>query len=249
MAEPAKEMVEAATNAVEYCIATIYRAYGWRREQFERIARAALAATLSQVQPTDVDVLNVNDGSPISEAQKRRYAPADRAEIVEQWFKVHHEYHEAVDAYNRRLELVEAERERENWTINAHQEYAALNTAQSEAFRASETLYWAIRCFSPEAGEKLCPDGRPCFGFCESDGYCPAATPLPTPARGWQGLVRELLDHIDDPSDWPILVKARAMLAASPILEAGKITTEQLDALQFSKVVHQRPAGKKEEGK
>lgn len=37
---------------------------------------------------TAVDMLNVNDGSPISEAQKRRYAPADRAEIVEECAKV-----------------------------------------------------------------------------------------------------------------------------------------------------------------
>lgn len=65
------------------------------------------------------------------------------------WFKAHHEYHEASDAYNRRLELVKAERKRDNWTMNAHQEYAALNTAQSAALRADETLYRAMLAASP----------------------------------------------------------------------------------------------------
>jgi hypothetical protein len=70
---------------------------------------------------------------------------SQRDDAVDAWFGAHDEYHQASDTYNTRLELVRAERERGNWTMNCHQEYAALSTAQKAALAADETLYAALK--------------------------------------------------------------------------------------------------------
>lgn len=64
---------------------------------------------------------------------------------VEDWFKLHDAYHKASDAYNARLAVVRAERERDNWSMNVHAEYRALHDAQSVALQASEALYQYLR--------------------------------------------------------------------------------------------------------
>lgn len=63
---------------------------------------------------------------------------------VAEWFKAHDAYHKASELYNQRLELVRAERERGNWTMNVNAEYTALNQAQSAALQADRELYVAL---------------------------------------------------------------------------------------------------------
>lgn len=71
--------------------------------------------------------------------------PPDLNEAFRAWFNAHDTYHKASDAYNQRLALVRAERERDNWTMTTHNEYHKLNAAQSAALAADETLYQAMR--------------------------------------------------------------------------------------------------------
>lgn len=66
----------------------------------------------------------------------------DREIAVSEWFAAHDDYHRRSDAYNKRLELVRAERNRGNWMMNCQVEYALLNEAQKKALAADETL-WA----------------------------------------------------------------------------------------------------------
>lgn len=57
------------------------------------------------------------------------------------WFAAHDAHHKARDAYNSRLELIRAERERGNWTMRLDREYAALNNAERAALAADQELY------------------------------------------------------------------------------------------------------------
>lgn len=69
----------------------------------------------------------------------------DDGEIaVSEWFAAHDEYHKRSDAYNKRLELVRAERDRGNWAMNCQVEYALLNEAQKKALAADDELYRAL---------------------------------------------------------------------------------------------------------
>lgn len=68
----------------------------------------------------------------------------DREIAVSEWFAAHDGYHKRSAAYNTRLELVRAERERGNWTMNCQVEYALLNEAQNKALAADEELYRAL---------------------------------------------------------------------------------------------------------
>ena len=71
---------------------------------------------------------------------------SETSAAVDDWFSVHDAYHKASRAYNERLALVRAERERGNWSMNCDAEYRALADAQSAAFAADETLYRALHC-------------------------------------------------------------------------------------------------------
>jgi len=73
-------------------------------------------------------------------------------EAVREWFGKHDAYHKASAAYNARLVLVRAERERGNWTMPMDAEYRALNDAQSAAIAAAETLYQSLK--APLTGQK-----------------------------------------------------------------------------------------------
>lgn len=66
-------------------------------------------------------------------------------QAVIKWFAAHDDYHKASATYNARLELVRAERERDNWTMNCFQEYAALNDARRYSLAADSDLYEALR--------------------------------------------------------------------------------------------------------
>lgn len=66
-------------------------------------------------------------------------------EAVEAWFRAHDAYHQASDAYNARLAVVRAERDRGNWSMNTDPEYQALTQAQKDAFAASDRLYLHLR--------------------------------------------------------------------------------------------------------
>jgi hypothetical protein len=57
------------------------------------------------------------------------------------WFNAHDKYHRASQAYNERLTLVRAERERGNWSMDTSEEYARLNECQSLALQADNILY------------------------------------------------------------------------------------------------------------
>lgn len=63
---------------------------------------------------------------------------------IGKWFGAHDAYHKASDAYNARLTLVRAERERGNWTMTVDPEYKALNDAQRAALKADSELYAAM---------------------------------------------------------------------------------------------------------
>jgi hypothetical protein len=65
-------------------------------------------------------------------------------DAVREWFEKHDAYHKASAAYNARLALVRAERERGNWSMPLDAEYRTLNDAQSAAISAAETLYHAV---------------------------------------------------------------------------------------------------------
>lgn len=58
-----------------------------------------------------------------------------------EWFLVHDAYHKASEAYNLRLVLVRAERERGNWSMKIDVEYAAVHDAQAAALKADEAFY------------------------------------------------------------------------------------------------------------
>lgn len=60
---------------------------------------------------------------------------------VNEWFAAHDAYHKASTAYNDRLALVRAERERGNWTMKLDQEYETLNDARAAALFADGALY------------------------------------------------------------------------------------------------------------
>jgi len=62
-------------------------------------------------------------------------------DAIAAWFDAHDAYHKASDAYNERLALVRAERERGNWTMKIDQEYSALGEAQKAALQADTALY------------------------------------------------------------------------------------------------------------
>jgi hypothetical protein len=78
---------------------------------------------------------------------------AIRLKWVEDWFQAHRKYREASEEYNKRLELVRAERELGNWTMNLHQEYRKLNEAQSNALKADNILYEKLLVVDPLSGE------------------------------------------------------------------------------------------------
>ena len=66
---------------------------------------------------------------------------SEMSAAVDDWFSVHDAYHKASLAYNERLALVRAERERGNWSMDVNAEYQALCDAQRVALSADETLY------------------------------------------------------------------------------------------------------------
>lgn len=64
---------------------------------------------------------------------------------TDEWFAAHDAYHAASAAYNARLTVVEAERERGNWSMNTDPEYQALSLAQAKALSSDNDLYFALR--------------------------------------------------------------------------------------------------------
>lgn len=68
----------------------------------------------------------------------------NRDAAIEAWFQAHDAYHKACHAYNERRRLLEAERERGNWSMNMDQEYKAHHEAQRYALQADNKLYEAL---------------------------------------------------------------------------------------------------------
>lgn len=63
---------------------------------------------------------------------------------VDQWFAAQDAYWKACAAYNKRLLLIRAERERDNWSMNVEIEYRELHNAQRHAQAADRELYLAM---------------------------------------------------------------------------------------------------------
>lgn len=87
------------------------------------------------------DPIDWNKGGRVIDMETRGVFMTEVDSEVNAWFRAHDEYHLASETYNKRLELVRAERDRDNWTMNVFQEYAALNDAQRAALEADETFY------------------------------------------------------------------------------------------------------------
>ena len=80
------------------------------------------------------------------EREEKREGDRHMAKVAtDEWFAAHDAYHKASDAYNQRLTLVKAERERGNWTMTTDIEHQALGLAQSKALAADNDLYIALR--------------------------------------------------------------------------------------------------------
>lgn len=80
---------------------------------------------------------------------------------VQDWFAVHDAYHKASAAYNERLRLVRAERERGNWSMDVNAEYQALNNAQKAALSADDALYRFLKATAEQEARQRAFDTLP----------------------------------------------------------------------------------------
>lgn len=79
-----------------------------------------------------------------------------KAEAFDQIVAAHKKHVDAVNAYNERRKLVEAERARGNWRIKIDFEYRAMSDAQSEYFRTVQELAdAAIASPAPQTNTKV----------------------------------------------------------------------------------------------
>jgi len=65
---------------------------------------------------------------------------------IDDWFRAHHAYHEAVRQYNDRVRFIRSKEDEmdEACVFNADAEYRLMNKAQRAAFSADEALYHSL---------------------------------------------------------------------------------------------------------
>ena len=88
----------------------------------------------------------MDERTEVLNANAEREGDLHMAQVAtNEWFAAHDAYHKASAAYNQRLTLVKAERERGNWSMTTDAEYQVLGSAQSKALSANNDLYLALQ--------------------------------------------------------------------------------------------------------